>query len=144
MDIKSQEPANATGLAPESERERPRAAAWLWKPWYAKAWWALCGFYWAGKILSFWSSPLDRLYTTAGAAYLNVTPPLLVLGTRLVLAWFDRGKSLVAEGGEDALPFLSSGSGLCDPYSDSLDPKSGGLWVGHPSNIARQFGRHWP
>jgi hypothetical protein len=145
MDIESQVPANATGLAAESERERPRAAAWLWKPWYAKAWWALCGFYWAGKMLSFWSDPLDRLYTTAGAAYFNVTlfpfTPLLVLGTGLVLAWIEYCSPLMS----DAEPVSTRADiKLQDPYSDALDPRSGVLWIGHPRDIAKRYGRRWP
>jgi hypothetical protein len=129
------------------QRERPGLGSWLWTPWYAKAWWAVAALFWGGKILSYWSDLLGNLYTTVVAAYLNVllfpVAPALVLGMGFVLAWFDRSEPWAVESDED-LPFVTTGSGLHDPYSDSLDPKSGNLWVGHPSNIAQQFGRHWP
>jgi hypothetical protein len=148
MDIKSQDPANATGLAAESERQRPRAAAWFWKPWYAKAWWALGGLYWGGKILSCWSGTLDRLYMTAAAGYLNIlffpVAPVLVLGIGFVLAWLAYCSSRISEGCGEELPSSIVGSRRRNPYSDPLNPKSGSLWLGHPSNIAKQFGRHWP
>lgn len=55
-----------------NKAERPRASRWLWRPWYAKLWWAGAALYWTGKVGSYWSANLEDFYTTALAGNLNV------------------------------------------------------------------------
>jgi hypothetical protein len=108
---------------------RPRPRDWLWRPWYARLWWAFAALYWVGKLGSYWSQALDNLYTNAFAGYLNIVlypvTLLMVLGVGFVRAWMEyRGLEWGAPTHDDLFPPLSVG-GLRDPYSDPLDPKSG-------------------
>ena len=41
-----EEAAQSTG--PAETMSSPRAMDWLWRPWYAKLWWALTLIYWLG------------------------------------------------------------------------------------------------
>jgi len=67
VDAKSEQvEPNASAAQP-----RPRASAWLWRPWYAKFWWACVAIYWTGKLASYWIPALDDAYSTAVAGYLN-------------------------------------------------------------------------
>lgn len=113
------------------EQPRPRAAAWLWRPWYAKLWWAAIAAYWAGKVGSFYSPALDDFYTSALAGFLNIAffPPLalMVLGLGYARAWFEWSDwEFVEPTHEQMFPKRSVG-GMRDPYADPLDPRSGAL-----------------
>ncbi|PKP95782.1 MAG: hypothetical protein CVT74_18665 [Alphaproteobacteria bacterium HGW-Alphaproteobacteria-13] len=35
-----------------AEIQQPAAADWLWRPWYAKLWWAAIPIYWAAAAAS--------------------------------------------------------------------------------------------
>src|SRR3546814_21033059 len=50
----------------------PVARDWLWKPWYAKLWWAAIPVYWAGAAASLKLTALAEFYTSALAGYLNM------------------------------------------------------------------------
>lgn len=111
---------------------RPRASAWLWRPWYAKLWWAAIAAYWAGKVGSFYSSALDDFYTSAFAGFLNIAffPPLalMVLGLGYARVWFEWSDwEFVEPTHEQMFPKRSVG-GMRDPASDPLDPRSGLHW----------------
>ena len=147
---RSMEPLDAPAEEPqassENPRARPRASQWLWRPWYAKLWWACSALYWAGKLASYWSDALNDAYSTALAGYLNVAlypvTVLLVLGVRFVLPWMDyHGWEWVEPSHEQMFPKRSVG-GMRDPNSDPLDPRSGSLWIGSPENQAKLFDRH--
>jgi hypothetical protein len=146
------DPAITTSEEPEQSIElgqvRPRASAWLWRPWYAKVWWACIVIYWAGKLASYWSEPLGDLYSTALAGLLNIAffPPVavMILGVGYAREWFASSDwEFVEPIHEEMFPQRSVG-GLRDPCSDPLDPRSGSLWIGSPENQAKQFNRHWP
>jgi hypothetical protein len=76
-----------TEIPPAEEANRgmisrpPRLAHWLWRPWYARVWWAGASLYWLGKLGSYWSEGLNAVFTTALAGYLNVAffPPAIIL-----------------------------------------------------------------
>lgn len=111
------------------EQPRPRASAWLWRPWYAKLWWAVIVVYWAGKVGSFYSPALDEFYTSALAGFLNIAffPPLalMLLGLGYARAWFEWSDwEFVEPTHEQMFPKRSVG-GMRDPYADPLDPRSG-------------------
>jgi len=113
----------------------PRASAWLWRPWYAKLWWAGIAMYWAGKVGSFYSPTLDEFYTSAFAGFLNIAffPPLalMMLGLGYAREWFDASDwEFVEPTHEQMFPKRSVG-GMRDPYSDPLDPRSGALHRRH-------------
>jgi hypothetical protein len=134
--------------------EQPRPAAWplrpadcLWRPWYAKIWWASVSLFWLGKAVAmntpslagFYDSNLIRLTMIA---FFPLTP-LLILGipfARQRLGDIEWGA--IHENHDNR--FGRSIGGTNDPASDPLDPRSGTNWVGDPNNIAKQFGRHWP
>ncbi len=111
--------------------ERPRASVWLWRPWYAKLWWAGIAIYWLGKAGSIYSSILDQFYSSALGGLLNVAffPPLalMVLGLGFARARFEWSDwEFVEPTHEQMFPKRSVG-GMRDPYADPLDPRSGAL-----------------
>lgn len=118
---------------------RPHASAWLWRPRYAKLWWAAIAAYWAGKVGSFFSPALDEFYISTLAGFLNIAffPPLalIVLGLGFAREWFEWSDwEFVEPTHEQMFPKRSVG-GMRDPYSDPLDPRSGALH-------RRHFNRH--
>jgi len=127
----SSDPTKATGSEAGAGRPHPRASAWLWRPWYAKVWWAAIAAYWAGKVASLYSASLDQFYTTALAGFLNIAffPPLalIVLGLGFARAWSDASDwEFVEPTHEEMFPKRSVG-GMRDPCADPLDPRSGAL-----------------
>ena len=62
----------------------PRAADWLWHPWYAKLWWVAIPIYWLPAGRPFGIDFLADFYTSGVGAYLNIVflpvTALVVLG----------------------------------------------------------------
>lgn len=123
---------------PDDIEDRPkvcaRASSCLWRPWYAKLWWACIAFYWAGKLGSLWSPVLGAFYTSAVAGFLNIAfyplTALLVLGVGFIRAWMDDRGLEWRPTSHDELPKLSVG-GFLDPMADPLDPQSPLYWHRH-------------
>lgn len=119
---------------------RPRPSAWLWRPWYAKLWWAAIPVYWAVAAASGSSATLTAFYDSVSAVYLNLVffplTALLVLGVGYARAWLD-----VLPAGDDD-PYFDDedelwprrAAGDSDPCVDIHDPMSGTLWIGNPLN----------
>lgn len=133
------EPSDAALDEDASKSERPHASEWLWRPRYAKLWWAGIAIYWAGKVASFYLPALDEFYANALAGFLNIAffPPLalMVLGMGYARAWFAWSDwEFVEPTQEQMFPKRSIG-GMRDPASDPLDPRSGAL---HRRNFHRQ------
>ncbi|WP_239019057.1 hypothetical protein [Sphingobium terrigena] len=134
-------------VAPAEEGVRPRASDYLWRPWYAKLWWAAIPIYWAGMAASLKVPPLQDFYASALAGYFNVLffpmTALMVLGVGYARVVLDR---LAEESvpGEPSDHDFGPGRrvGAPPPGFDPLDPRSGALWIGNPSNILRQYPRH--
>lgn len=123
---------DAVPTADAHANERPRASEWLWRPWFAKLWWAAIPVYWMGMAASLKIPLLAEFYTSALAGFLNVLffPPLalMVLGLGFARAWFDASDwEFVEPTHEQMFPKLSVG-GMRDPASDPLDPRSGLHW----------------
>lgn len=114
---------------------RPRASDWLWRPWYAKLWWAGIAAYWAGMVGSFYSPALDEFYTSTLAGFLNIAffPPLalMVLGLGFAREWFEWSDWEFVEPTQEQMFPKRSVGGMRDPYSDPLDPRSGALHNRH-------------
>lgn len=130
MDLSTESDENADA-ATVSKAERPRASYWLWRPWYAKLWWATILVYWSGMAASLKVPLLDQFYTSALAGYLNVFsfPPLalMILGIGFAREWFAWSDwEFVEPTHEQMFPRRSVG-GMRDPYADPLDPRSGAL-----------------
>ena len=130
------DPANDTAAdnnqMDEGASLRPKASDWLWRPWYARLWWAVIGIYWAGNVGSIYSPVLDQFYSSALAGFLNVAffPPLalMVLGLGFAREWFEWSDwEFVEPTHEQMFPKRSVG-GMRDPASDPLDPRSGLHW----------------
>ena len=51
--------------ATESAAPQLKAADWLWRPWYAKAWWAAIPVWWIGMAASTKIAPLEAFYDSA-------------------------------------------------------------------------------
>lgn len=130
---------------------RLKAADWLWRPWYAKAWWAAIPVWWIGMASSTKIAPLEAFYDSAPAGFLNVVffpmTALLVLGLGYAQQWV-AGFSATGEGtpmsGETAARVASLWEeherGMEDLHAGTniFDPRSGPLWIGNPLST------HWP
>ncbi|WP_157081204.1 hypothetical protein [Novosphingobium naphthalenivorans] len=126
------DPSNGTENHATDGTSKPKASAWLWRPWQAKMWWAGIAVYWAGKWASFYVPSLESFYTSALAGYLNLLffpmTALLILGIGFAQAWFAASDwEFVEPTHEQMFPELSVG-GYSDPASDPLDPRSGLHW----------------
>ncbi|MFZ5700686.1 MAG: hypothetical protein ACOY4P_04965 [Pseudomonadota bacterium] len=111
--------------------ERPHASDWLWRPWYAKLWWAAIVVYWLGMAASLKVALLDQFYTSALAGFLNIAffpaLALMVLGIGFARKWFAWSDwEFVEPTHEQMFPKRSVG-GMRDPCADPLDPRSGAL-----------------
>lgn len=114
---------------------RPRAATWLWHPWYAKLWWAGIALYWSGMAATFALPALDAYYSSPLAGLLNILffplLALIILGLGFARAWFAWSDwEFVEPSHEQMFPKRSVG-GMRDPASDPLDPRSGALHRRH-------------
>jgi len=128
--------------------DQPKLSAWLWRPWYAKLWWAAIPVWWLGMAAATRSPMLAAFYGGALAGYLNVLffpmTALMVLGVGYVRKRLD---GFVGQG--DGMP-------LSDEEAEALrrriwedheramedfrarsnpqDPRSGPLWIGNTLN----------
>ncbi len=113
---------------PEEQAEPAplRASNWLWRPWYAKLWWAIVPVYWGGRMASVKLTGLASFYDTLAAGYLavlcNPFIVLLLLGFGFVRAKLDRGDWVITA--DVPKPIVRPGD-LSDPYTDPTDPRSG-------------------
>jgi len=131
--------------ATEPAAPQLKAADWLWRPWYAKAWWAAIPVWWIGMAASTKIAPLEAFYDTALAGFLNVLffpmTALMVLGVGYAQNWLaavtpsGNGAPLsdeevarivrLREEHDRAMEDLRAGT-------DMFDPRSGPLWIGNP------------
>lgn len=129
----------------EAATAQPKAADWLWRPWYAKLWWAAIPIYWAAAAASLKVPALATFYNSAAAGFLNVAffPPtaLLVLGFGFARAWLDRplvGDPLSDEEIEELeririeQEMLWGPPDHLRPAGDIYDPFSGTVYIGNP------------
>ena len=127
----------------------PQLSAWLWKPWYAKLWWATIPVWWIGMAVSMRVDPLESFYRGWIAGYLNVLffpmTALMVLGVGYVRARLD---SLAGQG--DGVPLSHEEAQalaaklhrdqhvrmmeMAREHANPMDPRSGPLWIGNPMN----------
>lgn len=129
----------------ESESEQPEQpevnpahpaqlclADWIWRPWYAKLWWAAIPIYWGGRWASLKVPALMSLYDTLPANYLaifcNPFILLLFLGVGFVRAKLDRGEWILTP---DVPERRLLPGNMSDPYTDPTDPRSGTRYLEH-------------
>lgn len=131
--------------ATEPAAPQLKAADWLWRPWYAKAWWAAIPVWWIGMAASAKIASLEAFYDSALAGFLNVLffpmTALMVLGIGYAQNWLagfasqgeggplcDEAPAIIANVWEEhdrAMKDLRAGT-------DMFDPRSGTLWIGNP------------
>lgn len=120
---------------------------WLWRPLYAKLWWAAIPIYWSGMALSSRSPTLDAFYSSALAGFMSVFffPPLVavILCFGFFRAWLDTHSSSADGQLMEVEEYLSSDrlgpSGM--PWEfDPLDQRSGAHWNGSPINPINPLG----
>ena len=122
-----------------------RASDWLWRPWYAKLWWATIPVWWLGMAASTRVSVLETFYDSALAGFLNILffpmTALMVLGVGYVqqlLANFPvRGEDapLPEEAAILAAQMEAENARSFEAFSarnNIYDPRSGGLYIGNP------------
>lgn len=115
-----------------------RLRDWLWRPWYAKLWWASVPIYWGGRMASIKVAALASLYDTLVAGYLSVfCNPLIILlllGFGFIRATLDRGEWVITPGAvhmEGPVHIGRRPGELLDPYTDFTDPRSGIRYLDH-------------
>lgn len=137
----------------EDQAAPPQLSAWLWKPWYAKLWWSAIPVWWGGMTVSTRVDFLEPFYRWWIAGYLNVLffpmTALMVLGVDYVRERLD---SFAGQGDgvplsdEEAQAFaaqlhrdqLERMRERARAYANSMDPRSGPLWIGNPMNRTTQ------
>lgn len=141
------EPELQVAAPAEIEAPRPRAADWLWRPWYAKLWWAAIPIYWLPAGAPFKIDVLVGFYSSGIAQYLNI---VFLPITALVVLGFGYARALRDAGywSEDYHPEHNRASALYrrtpgspPAYLDPLSPLSGSMWVGSSESQARREGR---
>lgn len=128
------QPTDSEEESPPERVQRAPLSAFLWRPWYARLWWAAIPAYWAGMALSSQVPLIADFYGLALAGYLNVLffPPtaLMVLGLEYAREWMGS-----IDWSDEYEPFTlfnrSRGPSGLPFYADELDPRSGPLWIGH-------------
>lgn len=132
--------------ATEPAAPQLKAADWLWRPWYAKAWWAAIPVWWIGMAASTKIAPLEAFYDSAAAGFLNVLffpmTVLMVLGVGFARNWLAQfpkqgdGTPLSDEAMARAVKRMRAEHerGMEDlrASTDVFDPRSGPLWIGNP------------
>ncbi len=127
---------------------RLKLADWLWRPWYAKAWWATIPVWWIGMAASTKVAPLEAFYDSAPAGFLNVLffpmTALMVLGVGFAQHWlatFPKAGDGVPISEETAARVAKLWEeherGMEDLHAgtDIHDPRSGGLYIGNPLSL---------
>ncbi|WP_257555882.1 hypothetical protein [Sphingobium sp. CFD-2] len=121
--------------------DAPNIGDFVWRPRYAKLWWAAVPIYWLGMAGSLRFSFLAQFYDSALAGFLTVFffPPLvsLILGFGFLRKWLEA----IPQSGEQSQAFDDScfmsdrfgPSGMPCEF-DPLDARSGALWVGNTLN----------
>ncbi|MGN7931804.1 MULTISPECIES: hypothetical protein [unclassified Sphingopyxis] len=139
--------ANLSSEPSKAEMPPPVLGDWLWKPWYAKIWWAAIPLYWAITMASLKIPALASFFETALVGYLNVLffpmTALLVLGfgfvrARLDAPTADRGDPLTDEEIDELERLRVEQEMLWNPpdhlrpVGDIYDPFSGTSYIGNP------------
>ena len=130
--------------SPSADRRPLMVGEWLWRPAYAKLWWAAVPLYWGGMAASGRVQPLAAFYDSAAAGFLTIFffPPLVAF----ILCFGFFREWLVAQPHADFSHETLLGANSYAPSAmqvDPLDPESGVFWIGnplnptHPSNINR-------
>jgi hypothetical protein len=119
-----------------------RVGDWLWRPWYAKLYWAAAISYWTFVLVSWlWGLAPGYFNSVAGGYTSLVFHPFMilpVLGFGYGRAWAARAECH-APGPEDPVLRRRSIGGPLDPHADTADPRSGINWVGSPQSRDRRF-----
>ena len=122
----------------------PRAADWLWHPWYAKLWWSAVPIYWLPAGGPFRIDFLAGFYSSGIALYLNI---LFLPVTALVVLGFGYARRLRESDDwiEDGNPEHNRASSLYrrtpgspPAFLDPFSPLSGSSWVGSSESQARR------
>lgn len=134
------------GTTVESGMATPRASDWLWRPWYAKLWWAAIPIYWLPAGSPFGIDFLADFYTGSIGIYLNI---VFLPVTALVVLGFGYARRLresdhwIEISGEHnrASAFYRRTPHSPPAYADPLSPLSGPRWIWSRQSRARREGR---
>lgn len=121
-----------------------RLGDWLWRPCYAKLWWAAVPLYWLGMLLAVRSNVLASFYHSALTGYLTIFffPPMvaLILSYGFFRAWLAAMPQQSSHGDDpcgldhEFYDHRRRGPSGMPSEIDPLDPSSGALWIGNPLN----------
>jgi len=135
-------------FADASIAERSRASDWLWRPWYAKLWWATIPVWWLGMAASSRIPVLESFYDSALAGFLNILcfpmTALMVLGVGYVQHWLAHFPT-PGDGGSLSVDAEAAIAGMDEEHErafealnasmDIYDPRSDGLYIGTPTSF---------
>ena len=110
-----------------------RASDYLWKPWFAKLWWAAIPLYWAPAGGPTRIARLADFYESGYAVFASI---VFLPVTAVLILGFGYFRRRLNEG-EAVDPYMDFGDGnrrlpgLPHPTMDEFNPRSGPLWIGN-------------
>ncbi|MCP3732201.1 hypothetical protein M9978_17405 [Sphingomonas sp. MG17] len=107
-------------------------ADYLWRPWYAKAWWAAILLYWLPAVTE-WGLTMQRFYMSGFGVITNILfMPItagLVLGFGYLRRLLKEGKPVSTWFDHDVGEYRQPG--MSHPGMDETNPRSGPQWIGY-------------
>ena len=130
QEFASTNPDHAAG---DSMSDRLRVSDYLWRPWYAKVWWAAIPIYWLPAGGPTWISALAGFYESGWALLPNI---LFIPITAFLVLGFGYFRRLFADAelfdDMDEEELLDGRRpGRPSPTMDMFNPRSGPLWIGN-------------
>ncbi|MDB5575740.1 MAG: hypothetical protein JWR80_916 [Bradyrhizobium sp.] len=134
------------GAAVETGGLAPRASDWLWRPWYAKLWWAAIPIYWLPAGSPFGIDYFAGFYTGSVGVYLDViflpVTALVVLGFGYARRLRESGHWIEITDSEHnrASAFYRRSPASPPAYADPVSPLYGSIWYESAESRARRRG----
>ncbi len=106
-----------------------RAGDYLWRPWYAKAWWIAIPLYWL-PMGTHWGVPLEKFYMSGIGVVTNIIFLPLTAGLILGFGYLRRmfAEAEIPVSWHDCDVWFQR-PGAPPPWADSANPRSGSEWI---------------
>lgn len=133
-------------IVPAEEWVPPRAADYLWHPWYAKLWWTAIPIYWLPAGSPFGIDFLADFYNSSVGLYLNLVflpiTALLVLGLGYARKWRESEHWVEISDSEHnrASAFYRRSPASPPAYADPVSSLYGSIWYESAESRARHRG----
>ncbi len=146
MNPADSEPEPPIGTAVESGAVAPRASDWLWRPWYAKLWWAAIPIYWIPAGSPFGFDYLAGFYSGGISVYLDIVflpvTALVVLGFGYArrLRESEHWVEITDSERNRASAFYRRSPASPPAYADPVSPLYRSIWYESAESRARRRG----